>query len=373
MIFSGKHAAVAEFASRRLTVTTAKSARSGEKAATARATEKYDGYVNGEFKCGAKDIAEALGKAVESVQKAAGFRIKELYVGVPAAFVKIVNNSSSMTFGGPKKISGKDVSLLREMANNFGDEVSGYRQIDSMCRGVYSEGRRLMSVDDVTGKDLGAEYTFIFVSDVFADVITEACAMKGLTVRKFISTDKAEVVGFMTQQQRKNASVLVDCGDLTTDVAVCDGAGFAAMESISDGGGYLSEALSKGLGLPYETADLLKEKINLNLKCKPEDVYKIGETTVTCNDANDVTLEWISGLCEKICDVLATAQDKLSPDMTFCLTGGGLTRIIGAVEVFGEYFDGVQIFGSSKGSVQFLPGDDAAGNALIAEVSNDIK
>ncbi len=373
MFFSGRYAAVVEFASMRLTVTAAKPGRGGEKTIIARASESYEGYFDGEFRGDLSDMTEALGRAVENAQKTSGVRLKEFYVGVPASFIRVINNESAMIFGGPKKISQRDVGLLREMAGNFGEEAAGCMQIESACRGVFSEGERLMSLDDVTGRELSAEYTFLFADERFTDAVNSAFGRLGLTVKKFISTEKAEVVYLMTQQQRKDASVLVDCGELTTDVAVCEGAGFAAIESICDGGGYLSDALSERLGISFEEADVLKEKINLNLECKPEDVYTVGEKVVTCCDVNGIAAEWIEELAGKVGDVLEKVSDKLSSNMVFCLTGGGLARIIGAPEAFSAYFDGTPVITASAGGTKLIPSDDAAGSALIAAVIDDIK
>lgn len=76
-------------------------------------TQPYKGYEQAEF-FDLKDFQSAVCTALDMASRAAGVRIRELYVGVPGEFIRIRTQRCVMNFENKRKVTAKDVKALRE-------------------------------------------------------------------------------------------------------------------------------------------------------------------------------------------------------------------------------------------------------------------
>ena len=138
----------------------------------------------------------------------------------------------------------------------------------------------------------------------------------------------------LPSDKREDLSLLIDCGDITTSIALVKGNGLSSLTSFSRGGGFITNDLSEAFDLSIKDADRLKRQVVLSVKGKPTDYYELpaqgGKVErILLNNANEVVSYRIDELAEVINKCLQSFSNEYLSYLPIFLTGGGITKIKG--------------------------------------------
>lgn len=144
-------------------------------------------------------------------------------------------------------------------------------------------------------------------------------------------------MGLLRPEQRDRYAVIVDVGYITGSVAAIKGDGLLSLSSFSQGGGHIAGDISVLLNLPFEVAEKVQSKLDLNLNYSEEEYFEVtgleGEPLrISAKDAKDIAFARLDSIANIIRQAFEIAGKDCPDYAAVYLTGGGLTEIRGAKE-----------------------------------------
>ena len=136
--------------------------------------------------------------------------------------------------------------------------------------------------------------------------------------------------------QRDRSVILVDCGYLTTSVAVIVGDGIVHLRSFALGGGQLTADIAEMLGVPFDVAEILKQ--NIALTGQPTENEKMtvnyagADHNIETLAVYEITMRKIRQIAKMINKSLESCEYERPDYIPIYLTGGGISYIRGVCE-----------------------------------------
>ena len=128
-------------------------------------TEKYDGFADAEF-FDSEKLSRAVSEALRCVELSCNDKIKEIYVGVPGEFLKVVTMRHMTSFPKKRRISLQDVKNLYHDGFTCGE--AGYSLIkQSNVYYVTSDKRRTIDPVGMVSDSLEGYLSYFLASDRF--------------------------------------------------------------------------------------------------------------------------------------------------------------------------------------------------------------
>ncbi len=182
---------------------------------------------------------------------------------------------------------------------------------------------------------------------------------------EYISEPLAECLFVITREGREDLNMVVNVGDLTTNISLIKGDGLASLASYSIGGGHITNDLSEAFDLSLGEADRLKRQIVLSLKGKNTDFYELtGDqgriTKIPLNTANDVASARIEIIASAINQCLQMFSSQYITFLPVYLTGAGVSQIKGGRDTLAKCLGRNISYG-----VPPLPGKEKPQNASL--------
>lgn len=295
----------------------------------------YDGYIDGEFLT-PESFCDKICTLFQNMSDKTRKQISSVVIGVPSDFCICVCKRITRKFATLHKVKNEDILDLFNSNASFGDSnqysVINFSPIQCVLDG---EVKTLSPVGKSTmGLVLDASYilaktSFInFVFDVF----------KNLNIDKvdFISTALGQA---MVCEPKKNVSrpfAIVDCGHITTSVAVFKGEGLATLSSFSMGGGHISSDIMQVLGKSFKASELIKRKVILTIDSVKNDNYEVCASGDLIKAPINITNQIVKSRIEMIAKVVSNilSIDKMFENIDIYLTGDGLTNFKGVKNIF---------------------------------------
>ena len=253
-------------------------------------TEKYDGFADAEF-FDVKDLQRAVFTALSETERSCSDRIKELYVGVPGEFCKVLTRRYSISFQSKRKVTPFDLNALFEQG--LTDAPQGWSLIRrAAVYYVTSDNRR--TIDPVG-----------MISD---------------SLEGYLSYFLADERGF-----------------LMTFSVVC-GNGILYQSACSAGGGHVAaHVYGEGEdGIPFHVIEAMMAKVNLSSRDAGDSVIEYIDSDHTYSMPVQTLKERIKDGLDLICEVinkcLELYKDRSFDTKPILLTGGGITGLRGARE-----------------------------------------
>lgn len=294
---------------------------------------EYDGFAEGKF-FSEEEFKNSITNALSSVADADAKVVKEVFVGVPGAFIRIENRKFRLSFGRRKKITAKDVSDLLA-AGQKKVYCDGYENI--YASGIYfSFDDNRKSVDPVGQQSgsLGGLITYQLCEKYFIDLVRSAVAAITKAEVRFVYSLYAEGK-FLLKGLSDTAKLLTDVGYITTDSVIFLGNGIIAKDSVDYGGGYITAALVEKYGLSPSAAEQLKRDVSLGYIRGGQSQYLVdddGETeSFQVEDVNELVRGVLDELAGNIDAFLEENLSKIAISGIY-LTGGGVAFTRGATE-----------------------------------------
>lgn len=302
-------------------------------------SEKYEGYTSDGF-IDEASFRSAVISAVTSVRQNYGGTVREIYVGVPAAFVKVYTKGHTISFPSRRKISSQEIDALYESGLN--DLLAPGRFIRrSEMYFALGDNRKYFNAADLYGiptASLKGALCYYFVSDDFYETLDSVLKELGLQDVKMVPQSLAQANYLLPEKMREGYAFFLDIGFLSTSVSVVYGNGIVHEESFDCGLGYILISLMQELGVEYSTAEEILSSADISGGAVPKDLMWTDgkEQVYPVREINEIIKCGLDELCENVDkffgkyyrdkSVMSFASNPLS------VTGEGIGGIKGGAE-----------------------------------------
>lgn len=328
------------------------------------AESEYDGFYQGRF-----IRPEAIGKQLQALINELDYEIggknTKIYIGVPAEFSSAITTTATYNLGSRRKIKKSDLDNLfytaGEKAKTENMEVVsvsalGYR-LDEGRTSVFPIGEQALNIT--------ADLSIIYCVKEFISTFNDIVAGLGFESVEYISEPLAENLFVISKEGREEVSMVINIGDLTTNVTFVKGEGLEKMYAFSLGGGHITNDLSEAFDLAIGEADRLKKQVVLSLKGGNGDYYELTNDQgkvikISLSEANGVVAARIENIGEYIAQCIQNYSSQYISYLPTYLTGSGVSQIKGGRDYLAKCLGRNITYG-----VPPLPGKDKPQNASI--------
>ncbi len=294
-------------------------------------TEEYDGYEDGAF-YDVGNLADAVFRAISSVEQTCGERIRTLYVGVPGEFSYALPKEQDIGFPKKRKIGEKELAALFESGK---EELKGYRFIRaSSMIFTTADNRRVVDPKGLYSTGLSALLTYFYCTDYFADTLEGVFENSRITLR-FLPAQLAMANYLIPSETRDEYALFLDAGFLSSTVSIHLGNGILAQKTVWAGKGQIAFLLMQRFSLPYDAALALLPKANLFSKPDGgsfEFMFRGASYEIASDKLAETVKEGLDGLCEGVGGFLEQCSGKELDYKPLYVTGEGLIGLRGALE-----------------------------------------
>lgn len=294
---------------------------------------EYAGFYQDEF-VEPEKLASAIEEVLTKVQTNSGKHVDRLFVGVPAEFSFCKTKSGGVAFKKRTRIGQNEIFAFFNVVSEGMKEANSVVINRSPIYFTLDDNKKCMNPKGQVSTKLAGEISFIFAENYFIDNISRILSNLGIDNVEYVSSPLAESIYLIDPEIRDTGAILIDCGYITTHVALVKGDGLVGLNTFSVGGGHITTDLCQILELGFKDAESLKRKIVLSLDATDDDFYEIvspnGTTTpVSAKLTNEITLarlDMIAGLISRSLTILKNNNNGFLP---VYLTGGGICYLKG--------------------------------------------
>ena len=303
----------------------------------------YDGYIDGSWNA-PNELGEAILRSVTEAEEQSRSKIREVFIGVPAAFSRVVTVEPKVELqGADPKVTSRDI---RELFDRAAQELGDFRgKIIHRSPAWFSvdDGKKTMEPNGIRGFELKALISFIIADEFFLGDVSERFKELNIEVNGFFSTPAGEAMLYISGDERDRKSILVDMGYLNTEVMTVEGDAITTLTAIPIGGGNISADLAWGLEIPLSSAEQIKRAYTYGISAG-QDHFE-----TTAKDGSTVTIERakveeiLEARTEEICEAVKSAIEqsgvRFSNWSAVYLAGGGLAINRGGREYLAAKLD----------------------------------
>ena len=303
-------------------------------------SESYEGYFTQGF-FDEESFRQAVVRSISSVINNHNGEVKELYVGVPSAFITLRTIGHTITFPNKCKLSAQDVDRLYNSAQaELMQQGKCIRR--SQMYFTLGDNRKYFSENELYGVStnmLKGALCYYFVAEKFYDDVLALVKEFGFTKVEFLPSTLAQATYLLPEKKREGYAFLLDVGFLTSSISVIYGNGIVHEESFNCGVGTVLVSLMQSLGVEYHEAEEILAASNISGGNVPKDeLYAMeqGDKQFRVAQINDVIKYALDVLCEGV-EKFFTARykNKATTGLTvnpISITGESIGYIKGAAE-----------------------------------------
>ena len=220
----------------------------------------YSGYSEAEFH-DTKDLEDAIIYAIRDAEEMARVRIRDIVLSVPGPFTKLVLTDASIRMESKKdRISEDDIDELISLSLAKA-HAPGYALMHSTPVTFTLDGYKTSEVPQGQhAGEVSAEVSHMYVKEEFLDLITKILRRLSIEISMCVSTQLAESLLLIPEEERIRPSALIDVGYTHTDISLIENSALTAMRTIDIGGYQFASDLSFGLDIPLDAAEQVKRK-----------------------------------------------------------------------------------------------------------------
>ncbi len=328
------------------------------------AESEYDGYYEGRF-LNPDAIGDCIRGLLNELDIEASKNDSKIYIGVPSEFSSVVCTTATYNLGERRKVRKSDIDNLfytaGEKAKSENVEIVSVNPISYKL----DEGRLSNNPIGEQATSILAELSIIYSVKGFIDLFNRIVASLGFESVEYISEPLAEGLFVVSKEERENLNMVINVGDLTTNVSFIKGEGLASLASFSIGGGHITNDLSEAFDLSLAEADRLKKQIILSLKGKNNDFYELMTDNgrvikIPLNTANDIVASRIEIIASAVSQCVQLFSSQFISYLPVFLTGAGISLIKGGRDYLAKCLGRNVSYG-----VPPLPSKDKPQNASI--------
>ncbi|MEG1606272.1 MAG: cell division FtsA domain-containing protein, partial [Clostridia bacterium] len=268
-------------------------------------------------------------------------RIREVYVGIPCEYIKVLNADASVEVGAPDgRVADADILLVEDAAaDKLGPKMQGAVVIHrSPAWFDVDGGKKTMSPVGLKGRTLHASVSFIMADPAFMEDVTKLLLGMGIGVLGFLAPSMGESMLLLSLEDRDRVAVLIDIGYLNSEFSVIEGDAMVYHAVLPMGGGHVVADLAGELEIPMRAA----EQIKRDYIFMPDEFDPVGDPEVVTEDGQRLTFPSafvkstieasVDELIEMIRLALKDCEDLLGARSQVFITGGGLAMMRGGRE-----------------------------------------
>ncbi len=302
---------------------------------------RYEGIKNGHWiKPG--NVEESLAKAVYLAEKQAKRRVREAYVGVPGASLRVIcQDGFASTRTGI--VTSQDIEAVVEDANRFPDDPR-YVQIAGMPVYFSLDGAGpSVDVADASAAEIRAKVSFIFAAKQFVRDTATLMDRQGIKVKGFIPETLAESLFLVPPEERDASAVLLNVGYYDTNVTVVYGDAIVYNKTIPAGGMQIANDLCLVMNIDVDTAEQIKKRYSFGLENTGVKYYDYARHKSGRLEkySHSMVAEIIDARVEHLCALIAEAMEQspltVARRTRIFLSGGGLAMMKGARDMLQSY------------------------------------
>jgi cell division protein FtsA len=294
----------------------------------------YDGFTDGAF-LDPENLPYVVGRALTSAQANSGTQIRHLFIGVPGDFTSCVCHDVSFNLGRKRTVTEEDVETLHKQGNKY-EHHPQYTLVN--IQPIYytlDDERRLVQPVGLKSGKIGGLISYVLAENDFLSLINKIMSTLNIEYYDYVSSLLAEVLFLFDDVKRDQYVVLIDCGYITTNVALARGDGLLQQFNIPLGGGHITADLATYLNISFTQAEALKRKVVLSLDAGPDDLYEVNNgrddaVSFHADAVNEIVMNQINIIAATVAKSLASCKYEFPDYIPYHLTGGGLSYIKGA-------------------------------------------
>lgn len=292
---------------------------------------EYAGFCEGEF-LEEDNLQYAIGMAIRNAEESSNYHVKNLYVALPAEFLTISNKTATLQFDSKKKVLSDDITLIKDQANDF-KYNNDLTLIDvASIEYILDNGKKLKDPVGHKTEKITANLSYQLADTVKINLLNKIFEQLGMISVEYLSAPLCQCLYLIDENVRKDYTMLIDCGYITTHVAIAKGNGLLYLGSFSVGGGHVMADLAECLKIGYNDAETLKRKLVLTVNDNSQ-IYELpGGLNVPATVASEITSSRIDMICQIIDKCIEISNINYPKYFPVYLTGGGISMIKGAKE-----------------------------------------
>ena len=186
---------------------------------------EYDGYRQGHW-LRPENLTDVIHTAVREAEIHSRKRVKEIYVGVPGEYCRVVCSKASIDIEGrDNKVTERDVERLLAKTEEI-YHPDRYKVVH--CTPVYyltDKNKKIIYPVGVKTTKLSGFISYVLADVFFINDVTKRANELGMEVQTFVSDALAQTLLLVPAEDRDRTAVLVDVGFYNTQVAIVEGDG----------------------------------------------------------------------------------------------------------------------------------------------------
>lgn len=308
-------------------------------------TVPYDGYMDGHWNTPDK-LSDAVRNSINAAELESKNHIKELYVGVPCEYMRVLVTSAEVRVGAADgRVTDMDVNAVQDAAADKLDlaHENGVVIHRSPAWFMIDGGKKTMSPVGLRGSGLAACVSFVLADPQFIEDIKKLFFDMGITVLGFLSPSMGEALLLLLPlEERDRAAVLIDVGYTNTEFSVVEGDALTYHCVLPMGGGHITAALATELSIPMRASEQIKRSYiflpdEFDPVSDPEVIDETGKRlTFPLSLVKSIIEKETNDLCDMIALAIKDAEKNLSARSQVFITGGGLAMMRGGREYLAQ-------------------------------------
>ncbi len=218
------------------------------------------------------EAADAIRAAVEELEQAAGVDVRRAYVAMGSRRRRAINCSGQIAVADAGSITVKDVERAIRAAVPQGGGAwlqDPYKLLHALPQEFWVDD--LDATDDPTGWTGRTIQSFVHLvacPGPTLERMEQAVNATGVKVEKFVISALASGMAVLEPEERKGNVLLLDCGAMTTDIALFRRGALWHSDVMPAGGRHYTSDVAGGLQLGYGEAERVKRQYGSALKTK---------------------------------------------------------------------------------------------------------
>lgn len=286
-------------------------------------------------------VLDAVRESITAAELEANTKIKDVYVGVPGAFVHVISGEAEYEFSEAHEITEDDVDMVQDMVAeklHIGQD-GGYVLHRSPAWFSVDDGKKTMVVIRSRGTRLRACVSFIVADPEFVEDCKMFMGAMGVTIMGFLAPVLGQGLLLLKPEDRDRVAALIDVGYLNTEISVFEGDAIVYHAILPEGSGYITGDIMQKLRLTTEEAEQIKRAYLFNPdEFDQDDFYEVYDENgrrIAFPRANVARV--VEAQMNELCDAIdktfkSDAMRFFGPRSQIYLTGGGITLMRGGRE-----------------------------------------
>ncbi len=292
--------------------------------------------------------ANSIKESINQAESMSGVKVNSAYANIMGSHVNVVNNRAGITISNEnKEITSRDVervlNAVREIA------VPDDRQIIDIIVKQYiiDDYDEIIDPIGMVGVRLEVEADIVIAKITSVQNIVKSFERANLRINGLIIQALATSEVLLAQDEKEMGVLMIDVGAGVTDVSVFRKNNLIFYDSIPVGGDHITNDISIGLKVSFGEAEKIKKQYNLALTSlikndqdiSINDTNRVNKKSIKVSEAVEIIEARVYEMFSLCKEMLQNAGIDMNLSAGTVLTGGGISRLDGCIQLAGEVFE----------------------------------